>query len=287
MLVWLLAAGGPPEVDFTSRWISDTDLAPLAQRPDLVKINLAHTKITDVGLEHLKGLRHVRELNLYYAEYITDDGIAHLAGWKELEVLNLRGTRVTSKVLPHLARLTSLRSLDIAFTEVDDEGFELLASLEKLERLAIGGNRLTGSSLPFLKLLPNLRELDAGGIQRVDSGLWGLPLSEENLARLGALTSLRRLNLSGATLNDRGADRPGHPEAERAVLHDIKPLAKLTNLEYLDLSRQPVTAEALAALQALPRLTELRLGLVRNLPPESLASLRDKVKIFLNGTWLP
>ena len=117
----------------------------------LRKLNLAHTKITDVGIEHLKPLENVVELNLYYAEYITDTALAHLRGWKHLEVLNLRGVRLTSQVFEHLAQLTSLRSLDIAFTEVEDDGFEQLSSLTKLESLALGGNRLSGSALSSLK----------------------------------------------------------------------------------------------------------------------------------------
>jgi len=149
-----------------------------------------------------EGPAPVRELSLYYAEYITEDGLAHLRHWKKLEILNLRGTLVTSKVFEHLAQMTGLRELDLGFTQIDDEGFEHLASLPELEKLGIGGNRLTGSSLPLLKLIPTLVDLDAGGIQRV--GLWGLPLSEQNLQRLGQLRQLRRPNLNGATLNDRG-----------------------------------------------------------------------------------
>jgi hypothetical protein len=76
------------------------------------------------------------------------------------------------------------------------------------------------------------------------------------------LKQLRVLELNGATLNDRGTDRPGHPDAERKELRDLSALGGLENLEKLDLSRLPVTAEALAALAKLPKLAEVRLGLV-------------------------
>ena len=252
LLFLLLAAAVPAELDLTSSWVTDADMAKVGQMRELRKLDLSRTKITDFGLERLKPLTSLRELSLYYAEYITEDGIAHLKGWKDLEVLNLRGTRVTSKVFEHLASLTNLRVLDLGFTQIDDDGFEHLAALTKLEKLMIGGNRLTGACLSLLKLLPTLRDLDVGGIQRVDSGLWGLPLTEQNLARLGELKQLRRLGLARATLADRGTDRPGHPEAERSSLPDLSALNGLVNLEFLDLTLQPVTPEAVRSLKIRP-----------------------------------
>ena len=283
------AKGNIVELDLTSTWVTDADLTKVAQMRHLRKLDLSHTRVTDAGLEQLKSLENVVELNCYYAERLTEDGIAHLRGWKHLERLSLRGTKVTSEVFEHLAHLTSLRSLDLGFTQIEDEGFEQLASLARLEKLYIGGNRLSGSCLLLLKQLPALVDLDVSGIQRVDSGLWGLPLTEENLARIGQLRQLRALNLAGATLADRGVDRPGHPEAERAELRDLTALAGLINLERLDLSRQPVTAEAISGLSALPRLQELRLGLARKLddstvPP--LLSLKSLQKLYLAGTKL-
>jgi Leucine-rich repeat (LRR) protein len=283
------AQGNIIELDLTSTWVTDGDLAKVAQMRHLRKLDLSHTRVTDGGLEQLKSLENVVELNCYYAERLTEDGIAHLRGWKHLEHLSLRGTKVTSQVFAHLARLTSLRSLDLGFTQIEDEGFEQLASLARLEKLSIGGNRLTGSCLLLLKQLPALADLDVSGIQRVDSGLWGLPLTGENLMRIGQLRQLRALNLAGATLADRGVDRPGHPEAERAELRDLTALAGLINLERLDLSRQPVTPEAISGLSVLPKLQELRLGLARKLGDSAvpaLLSLKSLQKVYLAGTKL-
>ena len=266
-------AGQIISLDLASTWITDADLEPVGKMSSLRKLNLAHTRITDVGIEHLKPLENVVELNLYYAEYLTDTALAHLRSWKHLEVLNLRGVRLTSAVFEHLAQLTALRSLDIAFTEVEDDGFELLSSLTKLENLALGGNRLTGSALSSLKLLPALRSLDVGGMQRVDSGRWGLALSEDNLRRLSELTELRSLTLTGANLNDRRIDRPGNQLAQRTELPDISKLRALRNLEFLDLSRTPVLPAALTALVDLPKLRELRLGLATKIDDSALDTL--------------
>jgi len=293
--LWVTAQGGRIErdaqgqidsVDLTSSWITDADLARIGALGHLRSLNLAHTKITDVGMQYLKGLTGVQDLNLYYAEYITEDGIAALQNWTSIERLNLRGTKVTSKVFEHLAHLTSLRSLDLAYTQIDDEDFEQLAALTHLEELAIGGNRLTGAALPLLKLLPSLRALDVGGIQRVDSGLWGLALTDGNLQQIGALTQLRSLSLSGANLNDVGADRPERM-LSRSELRDLSKLKALVNLESLDLSNTPVSDDALEALRALPKLRELRLGLAKNIDDRSVPVLLSMAKLdclYLTGS---
>ena len=280
-------AGHITAVDLSSTWITDADLARLGRLDHLRALNLSHTKITDSGLEQLQKLAGVTDLSLYYAEYVTDEGLAHLTGWTRLERLNLRGTKVTSKVFDHLAHFTSLRTLNLADTQIDDEGFEELAGLTKLESLAIGGNRLNGACLPLLKAIPSLRRLDVAGMQRVDSGLWGLALTDLNLQRIAGLTQLEELNLSGANLSDRGADRPGQPQDTRAELRDLSPLKKLANLRALDLSGTPVSGDALAALASLPQLRELRLGLASNINDAAvpqLLALKQLRVLYLSGS---
>ncbi len=278
------ASGEVVELNLTGTWVSDADMAKVAQLRHLRKLDLSHTRITGRGMELLSSLQNVTDLNCYFAEYLTDDGIARISNWKRLERLNLRGTKVTSKVFESLAKLTSLRSLDIGSTQIEDEGIDALTSLTKLESLTIGGNRLNGAALPLLKLLPSLVDLDVGGLQRVDSGLWGLALTDENLARLSELKQLRSLNLSGATLSDRGIDRPGSPEAERSELRDLSKLTALVNLERLDLSRLPVTAESLQPLTKLPKLRELRLGLATRIDDSALPILQKIKSVYISGS---
>jgi internalin A len=274
-------------VNLASTWVTDVDLERIGELKDLRTLDLSHTQITDVGLEHLKGLRDITDLNLYYAEYITDSGLSNLVDWNRLERLDLHGTKITSKALEHIGRLTSLKSLDISFTAIDDDGFENLATLTKLEKLSIGGDRLTGTCLGSLKLLPALVDLDVGGMQWVDSGLWGVPLNDGNLRQIGALTHLRVLSLNGANLTDRGADRPGSPEAIRKDLKNLAFLSGLVNLEVLDLSRTPVTAESLEALKSLPKLREIRLGMASRIDDSAipvLASMKSLKAVYVAGT---
>lgn len=255
------------------RWVTDADLQRLAAQHSIQEVDLAETKVTNAGLQYLKNLTGVRGLNLYYAEYINEDGLAFLRNWHSLERLNLRGARVTSKIFEHLGGLRELRDLDLGFSEITDEGFEQLVELPKLERLVIGGNRLSGECLGFLRQIASLRDLDLGGTQRVDSGLWGVSLTDQNLGRIGELKQLRRLSLAGATISDRGVDKPGSPEAERSDLRDLSALRGLVNLEFLDLSRQLITAESLKTIAVLPKLRTLRLGLCRKLDDRAVPLL--------------
>ena len=283
------SAGDIVEIELSSTWITDVDLTHIAKFEHVEKLALSHTRITDAGLEHLRRLGNVRELDLYYAEYVTDSGLGHLVDWTRLERLDLKGTKITSRSLEHISRLINLRSLDISFTAIDDDGFENLGSLLKLERLAIGGNRLTGSCLNFLSRLPSLVDLDVGGMQRVDSGLWGLALDESNLRQIGSLRHLRILRLNGANLNDRGADRPGSPLAIRKELKNLSALKGLVNLEVLDLSCTPVNAGNLESLISLPKLREIRLGMAQNIEDDAvsvLAQMKALEAVYVAGTRL-
>ncbi len=253
-------AGGVVGVVLASTWVTDADLALLGTLSSVEEIDLSQTKITDIGLEHLKGLTNVRELSLRYAEYVTDSGVAHIKHWEDLERLSLHGTKVTSRVFGHLASLTSLKNLDIGHTEITDSGFEELAELTRLEKLGMGGNRILGPGLELLRLVPSLRHLDVSGIQRVDSGLWGIALNDSNMGKLGRLTQLESLNLAGANLSDRGLDRPGHELARRKELRSLPKLSTLVELREISLDRTYVDHEDLAVLAKLPKLRILSLA---------------------------
>jgi len=288
--LWLLAAltlQGQTALDLTASWTTDGDLDRVAGMAKLERLSLAQTRVTDAGLDRLRELQSLRELDLYFAEFFTDDGIAALRGLRKLERLNLRGTRVTSRVFETISQLPALRSLDISYTQIDDAGVDLLAELPQLERLAIGGTRIGVVALAGLKLLPALRHLDVSGMQRVDSGHWGLTLNGQVLAELGALENLESLNLSGAVLNDIGADKPGLKEEQRQSLDGLEKLHGLARLQRLDLSRTPVNAAGLRALRGLGQLRELSLALAKNVDDEAVPVLiawRSLRSVRLEGT---
>src|SRR5262245_40455055 len=101
---WLAQRGGAVETDAGSRitavklgfrWVSDADVEALAALKDLRKLDLSFSLITDAGMERLKPLNKVTDLNLFAVEKITDVGLSYIRDWKKLERLNLHGTDVT------------------------------------------------------------------------------------------------------------------------------------------------------------------------------------------------
>ncbi len=61
------ASGRIVEADFRASWVTDSDLERLATMTDLRRVDLSHTRITDIGFERLKKLEKVEVVNLYFA----------------------------------------------------------------------------------------------------------------------------------------------------------------------------------------------------------------------------
>jgi hypothetical protein len=257
------AAGETIGVDLSDAWVTDDDLAKLARLPRLESINLAFTKITDVGLEHLAPLGNVRVLDLDHAESVTDEGVAHLKHWRRLEHLNLRGTKVTSSAFEPISLMTGLRSLDVGHSRVNDDLFDELEDLDHLERLSFGGNKMSGAALAFLKALPALRELSVSGRQRTDSGLWSVAVTDFNVGQIAQVQGLEVLDLGETSVSDRG----------------IAELGRLKDLRTLDLRATRVTGKGIAALAGLPGLRHLKLWRAAGIDDTAVPALLELEKL--------
>ena len=87
-------------------------------------------KWTDAESTHLRGLRHLKELNLDYSS-MGNTALVDVGQLKELEVLYLPN-RVTDAGLEHLTSLHRLRELNISSDRVTDAGIaKLQAALPK------------------------------------------------------------------------------------------------------------------------------------------------------------
>jgi hypothetical protein len=124
--------------------ISDDGLAVLARMPHLEFLDLSRPvdqnyfnakqkTLTDKLLEHVKGLKNLRELHLAGAT-ITDDGLKKLAGLQNLSVIDLTGTAVTKQGLRHLKGFRRLTILMLDSPEIKEEDVaELLQANPTLE----------------------------------------------------------------------------------------------------------------------------------------------------------
>lgn len=101
---------------------SDAGLAPLAPIADkIVSVDLARTKVTDVGLAQLARMKNLTELHLENTG-ISDAGLDHLKGLASLEYLNLYNTKVTDAGVQKLGALAKLKALYLWQTGVTKAG---------------------------------------------------------------------------------------------------------------------------------------------------------------------
>src|SRR2546428_9638117 len=240
------------EISLARTWATDADIEQIASAKSLKRLDLSLTYVSDRGIERLKGLDRLEELNLYAAEFITDAALAFLRGNRQLKRLSLRGTDVTDTSLAYVAELSNLKSLDISFTQITDVGLEHLASLPQLEELNLGGNKISGVGLHVLKLLPKLRKLSFYGIQRRNAGwCWAPVVTDLELDTIALLGGLEDLNIGfGVALGTARPDDPGPADraaecriagGTRVTDLGVSKLASLKRLRHLDVSGAAIT----------------------------------------------
>lgn len=121
------------EIDFhlEGRQISDDDLVHLSKIPNIVRLNLANTKVTGSGLRHISHMQSLTHLYLQNSD-ITDDGLKHLESLGGLSYINLYKAPVTNDGLRHLKKIRSLRKVYLWESKVTESGAkELAASLPR------------------------------------------------------------------------------------------------------------------------------------------------------------
>ena len=102
--------------------ITDETIAPLADMPNLIELDLSRTAITDEGLKAISGLTNLTHLNLNNTE-VSDAGLAHLAGLHNLTYLNVYGCKnVTDAGLAHVDSIRTLSKVYIWQSAVTDDG---------------------------------------------------------------------------------------------------------------------------------------------------------------------
>jgi internalin A len=214
--------------------------------------------ITEVGLAHLRGLTFLRTISL--EDPLTDDGLAHLAKLPHLHRLTVAKNQLTDEGMKQFERCKQLRVLNLGFGKFGDAGVEHLKGLENLRELDLEYSKITDEGLAHLKGLTRLEKLN----------LSGTAISDKGLGHLRELTRLRELVLSNqfginnpamlqllALFPGKEANPSKKAEEPRVTDDGLKYLEKMTALEYLDLSNQPITDMGLESLEHLNRLEAL------------------------------
>lgn len=131
--------GEPPlinlfELRIAESYITNAGLANLHQIPNLIHLDVSHSRIDDDALPTLKELPVLRTLYLGGCSQITDRGAPELASMHNLTSLSVADTPMTMKGLIQLADLPRLRRLRIGWMNpVPDELSERLPSRCQLD----------------------------------------------------------------------------------------------------------------------------------------------------------
>jgi hypothetical protein len=98
--------------------LKDFDYSTLRAKPQTVVLQMANPDVDDRTLENIKGMEHLRELDLNGTQ-ITDQGLAIVAALPQLKTLRLARTKITDDGFrSQLFAKESLVHLDLTSTEV-------------------------------------------------------------------------------------------------------------------------------------------------------------------------
>ncbi len=230
------------------------DLACLENKPRLRQFVTGGIEPTDEGFAQIGKLSALEHLMTDFTS-ATDAGMSDLARVANLKTLTLSSSQEPSRVTPEgmlaIGKLTKLVNLTISGkfsrgnpTGEAEVGDRIVAGwvpqLKQLKTLHLFNCRLGDSGLGELSKLPALVRLNLSG---------ELEITDDGMAHLGTITTLKQLSLSNAAVGDRNAG---------VTNEGLSRLKALTRMESPALYNSPqVTDAGLAPLAGFSKLQKL------------------------------
>lgn len=256
-------------------------LGAVAELPELEKLFLKNTGLTDEALTQLETAQSLRELNIEENSGLTKKGVDALAeslskcsitagelyytvqlGMHEYRSDEVSITELSADVssLDGLENFTELKTLVLTNNSVSE--LSQLRELEKLETLDLYANKV--SDLSPLRSHTALKKLDlyANNISDLAplsgcTGLEELTLGCNDLKKLTGLSSLsklKRLSLEDNRINDltplSGLTSLEYLNLNDNELSDLTPLYSLRSLKYIYIQGNALTHDAIEELRA-------------------------------------
>lgn len=173
------------EVNLQERDFCEGSLQPLAQLPDVERLYLARSSVSDKDLDYVGKLTKLRRLSLWRTD-ITNEGLKQLEGLAELRLLDIHGNRfLDERSLECLRHWPRLRLLIHDFP-VTERGLRLLAEHPDVPVTGLRAGRVSDRGLDDLVKL-----------QRLDRLTIELECGREQMMRLAQLRQLKRLTVFG------------------------------------------------------------------------------------------
>ena len=302
------------KLDLGFSLVTDKGIKELEQLRQLEDLNLETAEaLTDASMNYVKNIPTLRRLNVRGVD-ITDVGMPAIAQMTGLKSLDLSHTMLEDVGLENLPALTDLEELSLGGDMITGINLNFLKLLPKLKKLSLEGlqrrnagacwtPRVTDLDLDTISLLSGLEDLDLGvGLNLGRGGkpaapgggncrvTGGLQITDLGLAKLGKLTRLRRLNVSGARLTSNGLKVLAALPLERVSLWNIPALddaaanvlAEIATLTNIDLSLTSVSDKGLLRLAALPNLKYLYLTDTKVTPHAVETFQKSNAKVFVS-----
>jgi hypothetical protein len=189
---------------------NDEDLAQLvalgaADLPDLQRLDLFRSQVTEAGLASLKEFSHLRQL-MVDGVPVTRQCLRQLKDVPQLTDLWFINGAITDFEVADLAQFRSLHGLGLWNVLVSDAGLAYLKPLDGLVRLDLIGTGVTDAGLAHLKSLPNLETLNVSQAAFTDAGI----------EHIKQMPRLKRVYLENAGVTPAGIEalRKARPDLE-------------------------------------------------------------------------
>lgn len=152
--------------------VGDEDLQQMSLFPKLKKLRISKlSQVTGAGLEHVKKLPNLIDLDLSENSSMFDPDMIHLAEMNKLQRLNLWRVAITDAGVAPLENLTDMKWLNLDNTQLSDAGLTHLKAMQKLEFLHLGSTAISNDGLSELAGLKTLKDLKVTRTAVTDEGV--------------------------------------------------------------------------------------------------------------------
>ncbi|MCE9556566.1 MAG: leucine-rich repeat domain-containing protein [Planctomycetes bacterium] len=197
-LIKVVTADGTEFIDsVTFSYVENSDTKIRTHAAKLSRVTslmLNGSDISDVGIEELKALPKLRQLELIGAKITIKSGkiigqfksLRHLSAGGNgdlsddfvdgivalnLETLHLSKAKISSRSLGSISKMTNLRELDLSQTNITDADLAKLKSLTSLEILDLSRTKISDASLDAIGELPKLKVLNVADTEASPEGI--------------------------------------------------------------------------------------------------------------------
>lgn len=167
----LVAGGKHPnlrKMSLKKTKVTEVGLASLASLPRLQMLDLEALPMSDKRIGEIAKFPALNRLNLKCCNF-SGTGLKGLEGCKSLGMLSLEHTNVNAGMLKPLQKLATLKELNLKCNGLVDGDMQSVTALAQIERLNLGRTKITDAGLRRLAKMKNLRWLNLKECEGISS----------------------------------------------------------------------------------------------------------------------